>query len=379
MRYRLDKNPISLLLGAAAIVVLLTPLALKADAKELGGNEVVLQRAETLFSHSREGWQKTDISLSSGQAATIIGDGKVNLGVPVPAPASLFLWARIGVDGDVFNVASDTYTFVAKTDGDLYLAVRPAGFYWSDRRGTFPADFGGVPQYPLSAKATVYAWRDAPETALAVMAANEGARWKLALSRYVDEPQIPDDFEYLWYLGQSTVFETYEDAAHTGVRATPSNDAGIIRKALDVPLTEETLVSFDWLYEQLPAKGPETEAQYHDYLSIALEFDNGQDLTWFWSGHLEAGTEFTCPLPWWDQRETHVAVQSGEEGLGEWQSHTRSVLQDYISAVGGELPRRIVGVWIINSGVFGDKPGEAIFANITVRNGDQVTAVFGQK
>ncbi|MFT4825429.1 DUF3047 domain-containing protein [Congregibacter sp.] len=377
MRLRLDKTRTSLLLSAATVILLLAPLPLKAG--ELTASEAVAQHVEMSFSHSREGWRKTGISLRSGQAATIIGDGAVNLGLPVPVSASLFLWARIGEDGDVFNVASDTYTFVAETDGELHLSVRPAGFYWTDRRGTFPTDFGGVPQYPLDAKAAVYLWSGAPEAALVAMAGTDDARWQLALSRHTDTPQLPDEFEYLWYLGQSTVFETYEDAAHIGVRATPTNEGGIIRKALDIPLDEETLVSFDWLYEQLPAKGPETEAQYHDYLSIALEFDNGQDLTWFWSGHLEAGTEFTCPLPWWDQRETHVAVQSGEEGLGEWHSHTRSVLQDYQSAVGGELPRRIVGIWVINSGIFGDKPGEAIFANMKVRNGSQVTEVFDSK
>ena len=195
-------------------------------------------------------------------------------------------------------------------------------------------------------------------------------------SAFNDLRNTPKGFEYLWYLGQSTVFEAYEGPLRKGVRATPSNDAGIIRKAVDIPLNEDTLVSFDWLYQQLPAKGPETEAQFHDYLSIAIEFDNGQDVTWFWSGHLEAGTEFTCPLPWWDQRETHFAVQSGEAGLGEWHSHTREVLKDYQSAVGGPLPGRILGVWVINSGVFGDKPGEAIFASINVINGNEVTTVF---
>ncbi|WOJ98210.1 DUF3047 domain-containing protein [Congregibacter brevis] len=379
MRRRIDRKRSSLLIDAATAILLLTPLALNASDVEVAAEEVIAQYVEMPFSHSQEGWRKTGISLRSGQSATIIGDGSVNLGLPVPASASLFLWARIGEDGDVFNVASDTYTFVAQAAGELYLAVRPAGFYWTDRRGTFPADFGGVPKYPVDAQAEVYLWRGEPETALTSMADTDDARWQLALSRYTDAPKLPDEFEYLWYLGQSSVFETYEDSTHVGVRATPSNDAGIIRKALDIPLNDETLFSFDWLYEQLPARGPETEAQYHDYLSIALEFDNGQDLTWFWSSHLEAGEEFTCPLPWWDQRETHIAVQSGEAGLSTWHSHTRSVLQDYQSAVGGELPGRIVGVWVINSGVFGDKPGEAIFANLKVRNGDAVTEVFSRK
>lgn len=379
MRRKLHRKRTTRLLGAAAAMLLLAPLTLKAASDAMTTSDAFTQHAEMIFSHSQEGWRKTAINVRSGQALTIIGDGTVNLGLPVPASASLFLWARIGEDGDVFNVASDSYTFVADTDGELFLAVRPAGFYWNDRRGTFPADFGGVPQYPVDARAEAYLWNGSPETALATMAGTDGTRWQQALDRYKNAPQLPDGFDYLWYLGQSTVFEAYKNGAYSGVRATPSNDAGIIRKALDIPLDEETLFSFDWLYEQLPAKGPETEAQYHDYLSVAVEFDNGQDLTWFWSAHLEAGTEFTCPLPWWDQRETHIAVQSGDAGLGDWHSHSRAVLQDYKSAVGGELPGRIVGVWVINSGVFGDKPGEAIFANLKVHSGGQVTEVFDRQ
>jgi hypothetical protein len=363
----------------AALLLLLAPPMLTAASGELSGSGVIDEQSEIVFSRSQEGWRHTGIKMRAGQAATIQAEGAVNLGLPVPASPSLFLWARIGDDGEVFNVASDAYTFAADSDGELFLAVRPAGVYWTDRRGTFPPDFGGIPEYPLDARAEVFVWKDSAESALVTMAATDDVRWQSALLSYRNSPQLPEGFEYLWYLGQTTVFEAYRDAMHAGVRATPSNDGGIIRRALDIPLNEETLVSFDWLYEQLPAKGPETQAQYHDYLSVALEFDNGQDLTWVWSGHLEAGTEFTCPLPWWDQRETHIALQSGERGLGKWHSHTRPVLEDYQSAVGGESPQRIVGVWFINSGVFGDKPGEAIFANVKIRHGNQVTSVFDAK
>lgn len=364
---------------ATGLLLLLPPLMLSANPSDATVREVVSNQTEIVFSHSQEGWRNTGIILSAGQSVSILGEGSVDLGVPVPVGPSLFLWARIGEDGDVFNVASEAYTFVADNDGELFVAVRPAGFYWTDRRGTFPADFGGVPQYPVAARAEVFVWNVSSESALTAMAVTGEARWLSALGFYRNAPQLPDGFEYLWNLGQSTVFEPYDDLMHSGVRGTPSNEAGIIRKVLDIPLDAQTQLSFDWLYEQLPAKGPETEAQYHDYLSIALEFDNGQDLTWFWSGHLEAGTEFTCPLPWWDQRETHIAVQSGEQGLGAWHSHTRPVLKDYLSAVGGELPSRIVGVWFINSGVFGEKPGEAIFANVKIRNGNVLTSVFDKE
>ncbi|GAB5412899.1 MAG: hypothetical protein Cons2KO_05020 [Congregibacter sp.] len=331
---------------------------------------------ELRFTHSQEVWVTTDLELHQGQAVTLHAQGQVDMGLPMPASPSLFLWARIGVDGEIFNVSSEAHTFVADRDGELFLAVRSAGINWMDRRGSYAPDFGGVPRYPIDAQVQVFVWAVAPDIALSAMAATGESRWIRAMGNYRSVPQLPEGFEYLWHLGQSTVFEAFADDERVGVRGMPSNDAGIIRKPLDIPLDESTALSFDWLYRQLPAKGPETEARYHDYLSIALEFDNGQDLTWFWSGHLEPGTEFTCPLPGWNQIETHVALQSGEEGLGEWHSHRRPVLRDYESAVGGELPRRIVAVWFINSGVFGDKPGEAVFANVQVHTGSRVIGVF---
>jgi hypothetical protein len=159
-------------------------------------------------------------------------------------------------------------------------------------------------------------------------------------------------------------------------RRSPLRSAGIVKKALDIPLTESTRIDFEWLYRNLPALGPESEPQFHDYLSIAIEFDNGQDLTWFWSGHLEAGTSFTCPLPWWDQRETHMVLQRGPEGLGAWHEHSRTIAEDYRNAVGGPLRGRIVGVWFINAGLFGGPGGEALFANVAVHDMGERVEVF---
>ena len=111
-------------------------------------------------------------------------------------------------------------------------------------------------------------------------------------------------------------------------------------------------------------------------MSIALEFDNGQDITWFWSKRLPAGEMFACPLPDWHERETHIVLQSGEDGLGEWHSHSRPVLADYQAAVGGEVPERIVGAWVIGVAVFGRQPAEAVFANARISDGERSQAVF---
>ena len=85
---------------------------------------------------------------------------------------------------------------------------------------------------------------------------------------------------------------------------------------------------------------------------------------------------FPCPLPDWQHRETHIVLQSGEEGLGEWHSHSRSVQEDYQASVGGEMPTRIVGVWVSANALFGRQPAEAFFANARVTDGERSEPLF---
>lgn len=187
---------------------------------------------------------------------------------------------------------------------------------------------------------------------------------------------LPAGFEYLPELGETNIFEQFSEDGRRGVHSISSAEAGIIRKSVELPLTGTTEIQFEWRYVALPALGPETEAGFHDYHSIALELDNGQDITWFWSRELEPGTKFRCPLPGWAERETHIVLESGEQGLGEWVTHRRLVLEDYLEAVGGEPPARIVAVWFIANSFFGRRPGEAYFANVELHDGDRRIEVF---
>ena len=155
-----------------------------------------------------------------------------------------------------------------------------------------------------------------------------------------------------------------------------SDDFGIIKKSLDIPLTADTRIQFDWKYQALPALASETDPASHDYMSIAVEFDNGHDITWMWSRDLAEESSFGCPLPEWIGRETHIVLQSGSQELGKWFSHDRPILADYKKAVPGEPPSRIVGVWIIGNAVFGRQPAEAYFANAVIRDGKTAVDVF---
>ncbi len=328
------------------------------------------------FPSSHTGWRSTGLQVSKGQSVTIFGEGQINGGLPLPLNPRHFIWGRIGPDGPVFNLATDQHTFTAESDGVLYLLAKGAGFFWEDRRGTLPPVDQLGPEVPFDARATAVIWRGDVLDNLRALSQDPLDPFGQAHAVMAEAPVLPDGFDYLWYLSNAQVFGAYQDDTRTGIRGTTHYDFGIVKKPVDIPLTDDSEISFEWRYDTLPAQGPETEAQFHDYLSIALEFDNGQDITWMWSPHLQEGMSFRCPLPWWDQRETHIVLQSGQDGLGAWHKHSRPVAEDYRRSVNVEVPKRITGVWFINSGIFSKTKGDARFANVVINSNGQATEIF---
>ena len=151
--------------------------------------------------------------------------------------------------------------------------------------------------------------------------------------------------------------------------ATKQNVAIVTREA-SAPLTAATTLRWRWNVRTLPSKLPETSAESHDYISIAVKFENGRDLTYMWSDTLPAETGFHCPLPGWQHRETHVVIRSGAANLGQWLGEERPVLTDYATHIGGPPPTRIVEVWLIANSFIQKTQGAASFAEISVGDRD---------
>lgn len=147
-------------------------------------------------------------------------------------------------------------------------------------------------------------------------------------------------------------------------------NAGILTRDVSVPLTDRTRLSWRWKVDQLPSKLSELVAPQHDYLSIAVKFDNGKDLTYMWSSSLAEGTGFECPLPGWTGREWHVVVRSGEADLGKWLSEEHDVQADYARVIGGKMPGRIVQVWLISNSIIQQTEGRASYGDIALTGKD---------
>ena len=78
--------------------------------------------------------------------------------------------------------------------------------------------------------------------------------------------------------------------------------------------------------------GASSDQQNH--LSMAVEFDDGLDLSYQWSSALPPETAYQCPFPHWSNRETHLVVRSGTRELGRWLREERRVYTDRSAAIG---------------------------------------------
>ena len=107
-------------------------------------------------------------------------------------------------------------------------------------------------------------------------------------------------------------------------------------------------------------------ATTHDYISVAILFDNGQDMSYVWSSELAEGTVFRCPLPDSNARETHLVIRSDPSEIGQWLREERNISADYERYIGGPMPKRITQVWLIANTAFQGGTGTARVANISI-------------
>lgn len=190
----------------------------------------------------------------------------------------------------------------------------------------------------------------------------------------------PPGWTYLPELGVKNIYSAVaappRGEPRPQIKVTTRRDVGILEKQVDVPLTPRTSLRWMWNVQRLPSQIAENVTAGHDYLSIAVRFDNGLDMTYMFSSTLPAGTHFHCPLRNWNARETHVILHSGTANLNKWLSEERTILPDYRQFVArGEEPKRITQVWLIANSSIQRTEGDASFAEISLGDGRRRLAV----
>lgn len=286
---------------------------------------------------SETAWTDSGVRVTTGETFRVAATGAVWLSAPLalgfePRTA---LWVRIGGTARIARLVENDWVFTAWASGPVELMVKGLS-EWADAGGTL-----------LPGKRPKLAGGIAAEVVRGGAAAAHRA---------------PEDWSYMWRIGDGRIYHETDGALQVATRG----DVGILCRDVNVPLTPATRLDWQWCIDALPSALPEDLAMTHDYLSIAAEFDNGQDLTYMWSAGLNAGHVFACPLDWWCDRETHWVLRSGDAGMGAWQTESRGLAADYAHAIGGALPTTVIRVWLIANSVFQRREGRARFKDIRV-------------
>lgn len=299
---------------------------------------VPLRAEDIVLTGGESSWTPTGCKVSKGQHFSVSATGAniLDRTHAVFVQPKFTLWVRIGKKGPIRKIIfEDETVFEAWADDEVEVFTLGMSVWADDNGNILPgprtASEGGI---GVSVRHT-----SAPITTVAP----------------------PPHWTFMSMFGEVTIFSG--DGIDISVD-TRDGDVSIIQTPVDIPLNDHTALSWEWLIEKLPSELPENLVFTHDYISVAVQFDNGLDLTYLWSKELPVGYHFGCPLPWWCDRETHWVVESGTDKLGQWQSETRQILPDYRVAIGGKVPDKIVSVWIIANSVFQRIGGKARFRNI---------------
>lgn len=357
-------------LGARALARKVRPSATDRRAPDIGAWRAELEAwvpslpADLLAEHrwveldaTRPPWSESGLELAAGDAVTWFAAGRVHLSraLDIWVPPSFQLWARVAPSGSVLRGTRDTHTFHAATAGPLHLASYFPG-EWSTPHGELAQGTADYRKVSGGLTVLLLKWRQGVDPVAALLASVQRGTAPAAVTaecaRLADTVTAPEGWDYLWYLGPGEIYRAGRTPdGQASLCCDTHGDVGILRHAVALPLAPGTFLDWQWRVDSLPASLREDSLPSHDYLSIAVEFDDGQDLTYYWSSALPVGTVYRCPLPTWKDKETHVVVRSGTADLGRWLDERRDVHEDYRRCIGGAA-RSVVRVWLIANSLF---------------------------
>ncbi|MBD9357920.1 DUF3047 domain-containing protein [Methylomonas albis] len=324
-------------------------------------------------------WQDTGIELVEGDCLTTFVSGQTRFkDLPLSLEADFQVWFRIGLDGEVFRGTRQSHSCTATRPGRLFIGSYFPG-EWTTKSGDLATPDAAYAMVTGDLSVLVIRWQDDALKSLQQLSAPSLAGHLIAqeIDRLQSPVLPPENWHYLWFLGEAEIYRACQTPENTpAVCCHTHNDTGIIQKSVVLDFMPDTLLRWAWKIEVLPSAVREDTLPTHDYLSIAVEFDNGQDITYYWSAELAPETAYRCPIPTWQHRETHVVIRSGAEGLGQWFNEERNLYADYVKTIGGDLPGKIVKVWLIAVSLFQHQEGHCQYADINILSNQRVIPIL---
>ncbi|MGZ5576707.1 MAG: DUF3047 domain-containing protein [Methylobacter sp.] len=357
------------------------------DEFKLGFNNLLGNIAENVVCEhrffelpsNRKPWFDTGLDVKTGDNFTSLAAGQTRFKyLPITLEPNFQLWFRIGQNGEIFRGTRDSHSFTAEQSGRLYLASYFPG-EWGSKTGDLVTPDEVYDMVTGNLAVLLIRWQGNTLDGLKTLAENSDVDSLIAMEidRLVSPVITPEGWDYLWFVGPAEIYQPCAaPAKESAICCHTHNDVGLLQKPVALPFNPDTRLRWSWKMDVLPSSVREDTLPTHDYLSIAVEFDNGQDITYYWSAELPPETSFRCPIPTWTHRETHVVIRSGQQGLGEWFNEDRDVYQDYINAIGGALlPGNIVKVWLIAVSLFQREEGVCQYADISFLSDNRTVPV----
>ncbi|HVB83057.1 MAG TPA: DUF3047 domain-containing protein [Candidatus Binataceae bacterium] len=339
------------------------------------GTEAVGDHRVVRVPANRPPWTPTGVRLKPEDRISLFCFGRAWLEAnpSIWVGANFGLWIRTNAQGPIFRACRGSRTLTVEEPGELELAnIFPGA--WNDPTGALASSAQIYERVAGGFEVLVILWRLDPEVGLRRLTAGGGA----AAREFADElaalpnpTRTPPGWKYLWEVGDAEAFKVTEDNT---IHCEIADDAAILQRAVSAPFTPATRLRWSWKVERLPSRRAEDSVANHDYVSLAVEFDNGQDLTYLWSAALDPEFSYRCPISSWRNRETHLVIRTGSGELGRWIDEEREVWRDYQRAI-GTPPARIVAVWLIAVAIFQHGVARAEYRNIELSRGSEVMRV----
>lgn len=314
-------------------------------------------------------WTDLGLDAAQGQQVTFLLSGRMWLSREHDlwfGPGLIF-HARTRGLRPIYNPMLDTGTMTASHDGRIEVARSAAE--WASEDGVLATPEDIYKKADVKVTGIALLWRaDAGVGVKSLLAHGDvGGLLKSELARLERGGKLPPGWSNL--LGFGGGQEVFSQGADGEIICDTTGYVSIIERPLSLPLASRPRLAWRWKIDQLPTAVAEDQAATHDYLSIGVKFEDGQDLTYIWSEHLPEGKVFRCPLPGWNAIETHMIVRSGKADLGTWQAQERDIAADYAAHIGGSA-KAIAKIWLLAVAPFQRRHGACRYADIKVTTGD---------
>jgi hypothetical protein len=314
-------------------------------------------------------WTDLGLEVARGQQVTFLLTGRMWLSREHDLwfNPGLIFHARTRGLRPMYNPMLDTGTMTASNDGPIEVARSAAE--WATEDGALMTPEETYKKADVKIVGIALLWRgDAGVGVKSLLAHGDvGGLLGSEVARLERDRKLPAGWSNLFSLGGGQEIFSQGDGGE--IICDSAGNASIIERPLSLPLAAHPRLGWRWKIDQLPSAVPEDQAPTHDYLSIGVKFEDGQDLTYFWSAQLPQGKVFRCPLVGWNAIETHMVVQSGQADLGTWQRLERDIAADYSAHIGGSA-KAMSHVWLLAVTPFQRRRGSCRYTDIKITTAD---------